>query len=139
MNTRAGFTLMEHMIAVTMLGVAAAGLAPVVMSTARHTRVAQSNQYETAALTEMVSRYGALSFGALTAGTTCTNHASGGEPMPHRRCVTITDSAGVLRRVRIIVTPAKDSPTPASSSRVPTSAPSQATTAATPSTSQPRT
>lgn len=105
MNTRAGFTLMEHMIAVTMLGVAAAGLAPVVMSTARHTRVAQSNQYETAALTEMVSRYGALSFGALTAGTTCTNHASGGEPMPHRRCVTITDSAGVLRRVRIIVTP----------------------------------
>ncbi|MND09067.1 hypothetical protein D3C83_321250 [compost metagenome] len=25
--------------------------------------------------------------------------------MPHRRCVTITDSAGVLRRVRIIVTP----------------------------------
>ncbi len=105
MNSRAGFTLMEHMIAVTMLGVAAAGLAPVVMSTARHTRVAQSNQYETAALTEMVSRYGALSFGALTAGTTCTNHASGGEPMPHRRCVTITDSAGVLRRVRIIVTP----------------------------------
>jgi prepilin-type N-terminal cleavage/methylation domain-containing protein len=105
LNSRAGFTLMEHMIAVTMLGVAAAGLAPVVMSTARHTRVAQSNQYETAALTEMVSRYGALSFGALTAGTTCTNHASGGEPMPHRRCVTITDSAGVLRRVRIIVTP----------------------------------
>ncbi len=105
MNSRAGFTLMEHMIAVTMLGVAAAGLAPVVMSTARHTRVAQSNQYETAALTEKVSRYGALSFGALTAGTTCTNLASGGEPMPHRRCVTITDSAGVLRRVRIIVTP----------------------------------
>jgi len=102
---RRGFSLIELLIAVTMLGVAAAGLAPVVMSTARHTRVAQSNQYETAALTEMVSRYGALSFGALTAGTTCTNHASGGEPMPHRRCVTITDSAGVLRRVRIIVTP----------------------------------
>ncbi len=105
MNPRSGFTLMEHMIAVTMLGVAAAGLAPVVMSTARHTRVAQSNQYETAALTELVSRYGALSFGALTAGSTCTNHASSGEPLPHRRCVTITDSAGVLRRVRIVVTP----------------------------------
>lgn len=105
-STRAGFTLIEHLMTVTVLGIAAAGLAPLMMTTARHTTVAQAQQYEEAALSGMASRYGAMSFATLAAGTTCANRLGSDEPLPRRECVTITDSAGVLRVVRLVVTPA---------------------------------
>ena len=107
--SRGGFTLVEHVITLTVLGIAAAGLAPLMVTTARHTMVTQSGQYEEAALSGMASRYGAMSFAALAVGTTCTNRLGADEPLPRRECITITDSAGVLRLVRLVVTPADTS------------------------------
>ena len=102
---RGGFTLVEHMITLAVLGIAAAGLAPLMVTTAKHTTVAQASQYEEAALSAMASRYGAMTFAALTVGTTCTNRSGADEPLPRRECITITDSAGVLRVVRLVVAP----------------------------------
>ncbi len=103
---RRGFSLIENVVTITVMAVAVVGMAPMLVATARQATLTQANQYRAAAMSALVSRYGAASFGSLTVGSTCTAHVDATDPLPRTECVSITDSAGVLRVVTIVVTPA---------------------------------
>lgn len=102
---RAGFSLIENVVTITLMAVVVVGMAPMLVSTARQATLTQANQYRSAAMSALASRYGAMAFGTLPVGTACSSYAGSTEPLPRTECVTITDSAGVLRLVTIVVTP----------------------------------
>ncbi len=104
-HRQAGFSLVENLVTIVVLAMTVVGMAPMLVTTARQATVTQSNQYRAAAMSTLVSRYGAMSFGSLAVGSGCATYAGAGEPLPHTECVTITDSAAVLRTVTLVVAP----------------------------------
>lgn len=99
---RGGFTLIEVLIAVVILGTIGVALANSLASGARRTVAAGAIGYRTAALNTEVSRVAALPPGTLTDGTTVRTVTP--QPFPHTVTTVITTS-GQRQTVTITVTP----------------------------------
>ncbi len=102
-SERNGFTLIEVMFSVMILGVGSLALGTLLLRGARAATAASAVTYQTAALSAEVGRLGAVPFNQLAAGTTCVNVTTG--PFLHNRCATIVDVSAKIRQVTVTVTP----------------------------------
>ena len=98
-----GFTLVEVLVSMTVLSLGLALLGTLLVRSTKQATAASSVVYENAALTEAVSRLGAVPFAALAAGNTCTTVTA--HPLPHQLCTTITSVNPKRKTVKVKVTP----------------------------------
>jgi prepilin-type N-terminal cleavage/methylation domain-containing protein len=103
--TRRGFTLIELVVTVVVLGVLLAGAAALMLRTYRGGTQTTATAQRTAALMSEVSRLAALPYGYLTSGTTCDTVV--GSTFPRIRCSTVTFLTAEVRQVRVVVTPTR--------------------------------
>ena len=99
---RRGFTLIEVLVAVVILGTIGVGLAGSLVTGAQAARSSGAIAYRTAALNTEVSRVTALPAGALVDGTTTRTVAA--QPFPYQVAITVA-TTGTLQSVTITVTP----------------------------------
>lgn len=98
----AGFTLIEILIAIVILGTVGIGLARLMMVTATRATNSGAASYRAAALNTEVSRVAALPPGSLTDGTTTRTVTA--RPFPHT-VTTEANTASGVQTVTITVTP----------------------------------
>jgi prepilin-type N-terminal cleavage/methylation domain-containing protein len=101
-----GFTLVEVLISMSVLSLGLVLLGSLLIRAARQATAASSLVYETAALSEEVSRLGAAPFTTLAAGNTCTTITA--HPLPHQICTTITDVNTKRKSIKVKVTPSNN-------------------------------
>ena len=101
-HSRSGFSLIELMIAVVILGFAAAGLGKLMLAATQAGRHSGAIGYRTAVLNEEVSRISAALPGTLTDGTTTTTVTSA--PFPYTM-TSVVATSGTAQTVTITVTP----------------------------------
>ena len=106
-QSRSGFSLIELMIAVVILGFAAAGLGKLMLAATQAGRHSGSLGYRTAVLNAEVSRISAALPGTLTDGTTTTTVTSA--PFPYTMS-TVVATSGTAQTVTITVTPTGGDP-----------------------------
>ena len=100
---RAGFSLVEIVVAMLLLSVTLLALAALMTQVAQQGRATEATAQRNAALVRQVNYFTALSFDALDpalAGCTVVDDA----PLPYERCVEISAGAST-RTVKIKVTP----------------------------------
>lgn len=104
MMNRKGVSLIEVMVAVTLLGLIATAHTAVTLRYSVRTRVAAIGVDRAAAISTAVDLYTTMPYANLTSNTGCTtvsllaNYA-------HQRCVTLTNPTQAITRVQIIITP----------------------------------
>ena len=98
-----GFTLIEIMASIALLGLTLMALAPVTMRVGRLSTGSTSATQCAAVLAGEVQRLEQVDFAALTAGTTCYNRSSA--DFPHYTCVKVTDLNGTTKRLVVVVSP----------------------------------
>jgi prepilin-type N-terminal cleavage/methylation domain-containing protein len=99
---RGGFTLIEVLIAIVILGSVGVGIAQLMFTSARRSASAGAVAYRSAALATEVSRITALPAASLADGTTTQTVSS--QPFPHT-LTTVAATSGGLQTVTITVTP----------------------------------
>ncbi|MGH7129094.1 MAG: type IV pilus modification PilV family protein [Longimicrobiales bacterium] len=102
-SNREGTSLVELLVAMTLLGVVLTSLAGLTFDTARRSIVVAGNGYMQGVVTEQINRLEAIPFSQLPAAAGCMTVANG--VFPHRRCITVTDVNSIHRLVRMIVQP----------------------------------
>jgi prepilin-type N-terminal cleavage/methylation domain-containing protein len=102
-SSNRGFTLVEVLVSVTVLSLGLVLLGSLLIRSTRQATAASSVVYENAALTQAVSRLGAMPFAALAAGSTCTTVTT--QPLPHQLCTTITSVNSKRKTVKVKITP----------------------------------
>ncbi len=100
---RGGFTLVEVLVSMMILGIGTVALGALLLRSARQATAASALVYQNAALSSEVGRLGALPFASLGAGTTCVDITTG--PFLHTRCAVITPVSAKIFRVTVTVTP----------------------------------
>jgi prepilin-type N-terminal cleavage/methylation domain-containing protein len=98
-----GFSLVEIMVAITLLAVCLVGVAQVTFVMARRAYAVSSGQARNGILAQQVNQFAALPFDSLIGkvGTVTVNQP----PMPYTRTVTVDNLSPTLVRVTIVVTP----------------------------------
>ncbi|HET9707904.1 MAG TPA: prepilin-type N-terminal cleavage/methylation domain-containing protein [Gemmatimonadales bacterium] len=98
-----GFSLIEILVAMTLLGLCLVGVAQVTFVMARRAYANSGGQARGAILSQQINRFAALPFDSLRgkAGTDTVYSPS----MPYVRTVTVESLSPTLVRVTIIVTP----------------------------------
>ncbi len=102
LRSRSGFTLIEVMISVVILGMAAAGIGGLMVRGAGLARLSGDLAYRSAAMNGEVSRVVAIPAGSLADGTTVDTTRTG--PFPHI-ITTVAATSGSVQTVTITVTP----------------------------------
>jgi prepilin-type N-terminal cleavage/methylation domain-containing protein len=105
-----GFTLIEVMVSLTVLGVAVLALAPLGLHAARQASEVHGATYEAGVLAAEVARLNVLPYAQLTPGTTCATDPA--PPVPHTRCTSVTDVSAGRKQIRVVITPAGSSLVP---------------------------
>jgi prepilin-type N-terminal cleavage/methylation domain-containing protein len=100
---RQGFTLIEVLVSMTILAIGILMLGGLLTRSSRTAEAASAVSYRTTLMDTQASRYDALPFDQLVAGTTCTTVS--GAPLPHTLCTTITTVSAKLKRVKVKITP----------------------------------
>ena len=100
---RRGSTLVEIMIAMTVMVVAVTGLAGMTVHAGRRAATLTAAGGRTAVQTEVVEQLMVLPYNSLPSKVGCTTATS--QPFPHRRCVSVTDVSFRQRRVAVVFTP----------------------------------
>lgn len=104
MKNRRGVSLIEVMVAVTLLGLIATVHTVVTMRYALRNRIAAIGVNRAAAVSNAVDLYTTMPFASIAGNTGCTTITTP-PAYPHTRCVTTTAVTGVITRVQIIITP----------------------------------
>ena len=103
-----GFTLIEVMVSISLLGLTLVVMAPVTMRVARMSSVSTTSTQRTAVLAGEVQRLEQVDFEDLAPGTACQNMTA--SDFPHWKCTRVTNLNATTRRLVVIVTPAGSSP-----------------------------
>lgn len=101
-NRRAGFTLIEILVSVIILGTVGMGLAGLSLTAARRSATSGAVAYRAAALNAEVSRITAIPAGGLSDGTTTRTVTS--QPFPYTM-TTLAATSGNVQTVTITITP----------------------------------
>ena len=104
MKNRSGLSLIEVMVAITLLGMIATVHSLVTMRYALRNRVAAVGVNRAAAISNAVDLFTTMPFAAIATNAVCADIATPNK-YPHRRCVTTTVVNNAITRVRIIITP----------------------------------
>jgi prepilin-type N-terminal cleavage/methylation domain-containing protein len=100
----AGFTLIEIMVAMTILVIALGGFAALTFQYIRRVETASGSAGRTAVVNQQLNRFSAITFDSLAARAGCTTFSSA--DLPHTRCVTVVNVGNARhKRVTIIITP----------------------------------
>jgi prepilin-type N-terminal cleavage/methylation domain-containing protein len=99
-----GFTLVEVLLSMTILAIGILVMGGLLARSSRAAEAASAVSYQTSIMATEAARYDALPFDQLVAGTTCTTVTTA--PLPHTRCVIITNVSAKLRQVNVRLTPA---------------------------------
>lgn len=103
MRRRDGFTLIEVMIAITMIAIITLSLTPIIVYQSRRDRLATAATYRWALSAEAINRVNATPAAALLEGTSCDTAAA--LPIRFSRCLTVTNVTTRLQRVTVTVLP----------------------------------
>lgn len=98
-----GFSLIEMLVAITLLALCLIGVAQVTFVMARRAYSNSGGQARGAILSQQVNQFAAMPFDSLKgkAGTVTVNKP----PMPYTRKITVDSLSPTLARVTIIITP----------------------------------
>jgi prepilin-type N-terminal cleavage/methylation domain-containing protein len=102
-GARAGFSLIEIMVSVTLLAIVLTSLAGLSFTAAKHQRDVTAATYRAALMAEQVNRLTSIPFGALPMEPVDSLVPDG--PLPHRRLITVTSLSATVSQVRIIIAP----------------------------------
>lgn len=105
---RRGFSIIEVVVAVVLLGVSLSTLGVLAFTASRRNTTVANAAYRSGAMRTLFDRYSAIGFDDLNAATQTLDSTVTAGPMPHRLQAQFL-TAGVLtneRRVQLIVTPA---------------------------------
>lgn len=102
---RRGFSMVEVLVAIVLLGVALSSLGVLAFQASRRNRVIGAAAYRAGAMSELVDRYSALEFDDLSAGTQSLDTTITTGPMPHRRRAVFEPVGANQLQIRLIVTP----------------------------------
>jgi prepilin-type N-terminal cleavage/methylation domain-containing protein len=102
-RNQAGFTLLEIMVAMTLLALALMGVARLNLDLARRFYALSGGAARDAVVTQQVNQFAAMPYDSLKgkAGTITVNKP----PLPYTRKITVDSLSPKLRRVTIVVTP----------------------------------
>ena len=105
LKARAGFGVIEAMVALIVLAMAMMGLAGMLMQAARVATTMSARTGRAATQTKTLNRLAALPYDSLATKVGCVTIAV--QPFPHTSCITVTDVAGGSgsKLVRLIITP----------------------------------
>jgi prepilin-type N-terminal cleavage/methylation domain-containing protein len=104
-NERAGFALVEIIVAMVLLAVAVSSLAALMYSVSQNGMVATGNAYRNGVLMQEVNRLEGIPYDSIPAAVTTVTQSSG--PYPHTRKVTVTEPvANVLKTIQVVISPA---------------------------------
>jgi prepilin-type N-terminal cleavage/methylation domain-containing protein len=104
MRNRRGVSLIEVMVAVTLLGLLATVHTVVTMRYAVRNRVAAIGVNRAAAISNATDLFTTMPFSAIATNTGCVTITTPAT-YAHTRCVTTTAVTGAVTRVQIIITP----------------------------------
>ncbi len=104
-HDRSGASLIESLVAVTLISMGLLSLAPLSLRVAQTNTVVVMTGERTAAMQRYIARYQTASTTTLTPGT--TSCSSAGSPFPHQMCALVTQPnlSQPLYRIRIVVQP----------------------------------
>ena len=102
-GARAGFTLVEVVVAMVILSMVLVGLAAQTLHTATFTLKAQGADQRELLLTQQANLLASVPYANLGTYAGCTTVTT--PPFPHTRCVTLTAFASNVTRITIVVTP----------------------------------
>jgi prepilin-type N-terminal cleavage/methylation domain-containing protein len=102
-RNQAGFTLLEIMVAMTLLGLALMGVARFNVDLARRFYALSGGAARGGVVTQQLNQFAAMPYDSLKgkAGTITVNKP----PLPYTRKITVDSLSPKLRRVTIVVTP----------------------------------
>ena len=103
-KSRTGFTLVEVLVAMSILGAAASVMVAPLYQYAQRTDVVAFAQARNGLLAQQVNRLTALPFDSLATRAGCVTTGSG--PLPSTRCITLTTVSSVQQRVMLVIRPA---------------------------------
>jgi prepilin-type N-terminal cleavage/methylation domain-containing protein len=102
-RTDGGFTLIELMVAVTLLAILLVGVAKLNFDLARRFYKMSEGPARGGIIAQQINQFAATPYDSLPAKAGTTTVSSG--PLPYTRTVTVDSLAVNLRRVTIIITP----------------------------------
>lgn len=102
-NDRAGFTLIEVMLALTAFAVIVVSLGRATGLLSRQSTNAMFSTYRDSEVARQVSRLSVMEFDSLSAQAGCTTIVAA--PFPHSSCIAVTDIAAGQKRITLVVTP----------------------------------
>lgn len=105
MTNRQGISLVEVVVAMTLLAVVLTSLAGATYNAARRSSRIAADGYREAILVQELNRLTAMPWANLPGAVGCTTVAGG--TFPHSRCISVTDISQTRRQVSVIVTPAQ--------------------------------
>ena len=97
-------TMIEVLVAITITGVAATGLAGMAYWAGKNSLVASISATRLAALTSLSERLSATPYGALDAAAGCTE-IGGSTASGYTQCIRVEEASPGLKRVTIFIVP----------------------------------
>ncbi len=98
-----GFSLIEIMVAMTILAITLAGFAGLTFQYLRRVRTLDGRVAELALMAEQAQRMTVLPWDSLDSRAGCTTIAGGS--LPHTRCIGVTNVVAGRKLIQIVVTP----------------------------------
>jgi len=99
-----GFSLIELLVAVSLLGVVLAPLAALIVQVARRSNEMSGLSHRSAAMIQHANRLSVLPFDSLRSRSGCADVTT--PPFPHTWCVRVDSLSATVRRLTLVVTPA---------------------------------
>lgn len=99
-----GFTLVEILVSMTILSVAALSMGSLLFQAARQAGATSSAAYQSAAVQGGLAQFDVVPFDQLVAGTTCVTVDD--PAFPHEKCVTIVNVNSKAKNVTVTINPA---------------------------------
>ena len=100
---RNGFSLVEVVIALTIMSVVLLALGGLMFQVAQHTRTSAATTYRTAAAQKIAAHIQTLPWGSIDGASGCTADSSG--LMAYNRCISVTTTSANTKAVTVVISP----------------------------------
>ena len=100
---RNGFSLIEVMIALTIMSVVLLALGGLMFQVSQHSRTSAARTYRTAAVQKVAGQIQSLPWASIDGASGCTADSSG--LMAYNRCISVTSTSADLKEVYVVITP----------------------------------